>query len=105
MLEQSVLSVPVISVNERLPEIHEHSWRTPKPVPVFVDGHGLTYAYLIKISTGKGKYDTAHTLAWVESAKYGNNDGEMAPTRTFEYGDDQSTEILQGVTAWLEITI
>lgn len=77
-----------ISVEDKLPELKEHTWRTALPVNVMIDGYGQYLCYPCQDGNG--------VFYWADATCYGNDKGEH-PIKC-----DRDTEVLN-VTHWMPL--
>ena len=77
-----------ISVEDKLPELKEHTWRTALPVNVMIDGYGQYLCYPCQDGNG--------VFYWADATYYGNDKGEH-PIKC-----DRDTEVLN-VTHWMPL--
>ncbi|WP_353141268.1 DUF551 domain-containing protein [Acinetobacter pragensis] len=77
-----------ISVEDKLPELKEHTWRTALPVNVMIDGYGQYLCYPCQDGNG--------VFYWADATCYGNDKGEH-PIKC-----DRDTDVLN-VTHWMPL--
>lgn len=79
-----------ISVEDSLPTLKPHTWRSPLPVNVMIKGFGQYLCYPCQYDSG--------VFYWADATYYGNEKGDH-PVKC-----DRDTEVLN-VTHWMPLPL